>query len=540
MNHRLAIPYCSHWLLLVVLLSAGVVFSPVCHGGPPEQPEDSGAASVPSTPPPSAAVDRAESVETAGDAAECQPVVFTTQEDHQHLLDLLGIERLRPGRSASGDSPHAANYDEALANPFNELPELMRLQDGTSVTTAEQWWQQRRPEIIELLEREVYGRVPEDVPAVQWQVLKSERKKLGEVEVTEQRLAGVVDNSRCPEIPVTICMQLTLPAGTDRPLPVLMQFGFTWFDAQGEDLEFSGRRLGGPRGPSKAQILAELGWGCATVNAYSIQQDAGGASPRRNDSSPGSGGGLTRGIIGLCNRGQPRRPEQWGALRAWGWGASRCLDYLHTVPAVDAHRVAIDGVSRFGKAALVTMALDTRFAAVLVGSSGKGGATLLRRNFGEAVENLAGSGEYHWMAGNFVKYAAEQASFGSMTPNDLPVDAHMLIALCAPRPTFISYGVPEQGDAQWLDHRGSFMAAIAAQPAFRLLGARDLGRSDDYWTELPPPPGEGLLDGQLAWRQHHGGHTDLPNIPHFVQWVERLWDEQGAPTPPPAATAPPP
>src|SRR5882762_5350631 len=180
----------------------------------------------------------------------------------------------------------------------------------------------------------------------------------------------------------------------------------------------------------------------------------------------------------------------------------------------------IDGVSRYGKAALVTMAMDTRFAVVLVGSSGEGGAKLHRRNWGEAVENLTGAGEYHWMAGNFLKYGAAAASFGSRNAGDLPVDAHELIALCAPRPAFISYGVPEKGDARWLDQQGSYMAAVAAGRVFRLLGAKDLGTSDDYRTERMPAVNVGLLEGQLAWRQHDGGHTDAPNWPHFIRWAD--------------------
>jgi hypothetical protein len=167
------------------------------------------------------------------------------------------------------------------------------------------------------------------------------------------------------------------------------------------------------------------------------------------------------------------------------------------------------------------MAYDRRFAVVLVGSSGEGGAKLHRRNWGEAVENLTGSGEYHWMAGNFLKYGAEEAAFGRKTAADIPVDAHELIALCAPRPTFISYGVPEKGDAKWLDHQGSFMAAIAAQPVFRLLGAKDLGRSDNYKSERMPDVNDALLDGQLAWRQHDGGHTDAPNWRYFIPWANR-------------------
>src|SRR5204862_2978996 len=185
-------------------------------------------------------------------------------------------------------------------------------------------------------------------------------------------------------------------------------------------------------------------------------------------------------------------------------------------------RLGVEGVSRYGKAALIAMAFDTRFAVVLVGSSGEGGAKLHRRNWGEMVENLTATGEYHWMAGSFMKYGAAEAEFGSRNAGDLPVDAHELIALCAPRPTFISYGVPERGDARWLDQQGSFMAAVAAGPVFRLLGARDLGTSDDYKREKMPGVNVGLLAGQLAWRQHDGGHTDGPNWKYFIPWAEKF------------------
>jgi hypothetical protein len=250
------------------------------------------------------------------------------------------------------------------------------------------------------------------------------------------------------------------------------------------------------------------GWGYCIIETNSIQAD--------------NGAGLTRGIIGLCNQGQPRKPEDWGSLRAWAWGAARGLDYLETDPLVDAKKVGIEGVSRYGKAALVTLAFEPRFAVGLIGSSGKGGAALHRRVFGEAVENLASSGEYHWMAGNYLKYATEESSFGNKTACDLSVDSHELIALCAPRPVFISYGIPEKGDAKWLDQTGSYMATIAAGSVYKLLGAKDLGRSNDYKTEKMPPVLNGLLEGELAWRQHDGGHTDAPNFSTFIPWASRV------------------
>jgi len=398
----------------------------------------------------------------AQQAAAPEPKEWTNAEDHQNMMDQLGIKALRPGPSGNEQAPNHANYDEATANPFPNLPDALTLKNGRKVTTAKMWWDQRRPEIVEDFDREVFGRVPASVPKVTWSAKK--------------------------------------------PVPVMIMFrGF------GPPPQRQGGAPAPARGPAPPaaggdppateQLLAD-GWGYVTLSPVSVQAD--------------NGAGLTKGIIGLVNKGQPRKPDDWGSLRAWAWGAARGLDYLETDSAVDAKRVGIEGVSRYGKAALITMAFEPRFAMVLVGSSGEGGAKLHRRNFGEAVENLTGSGEYHWMAGNFLKYG------GPLTPGDLPVDAHELIALCAPRPTFISYGVPEKGDALWLDQQGSYMATVAAGPVFRLLGARDIGDHRDYKTAVMPPLNTGMVDGELAWRQHDGGHEDRSNMKHFIAWANKL------------------
>lgn len=452
------------------------------------------------------------------------PVVFTVEQDHQNMMQQLGIARLRPGRSPDENAPNAANYDEAKANPYPELPDVLKMASGDRVTTPEQWWNVRRPEIVEAFEQGILGRIPVNVPDVKWEVRETREITVGGRRATETHIVGVVDNSACPEIDVNISMSLTLPNETVNPVPVLISFGRTPFDPL--PLAFRGRGGREDRGPTKKDKLIAAGWGCATLNPATVQDDAGGFRPRRfggnaeADATP-TGAGLTRGIIGLTNLGQPRKPDDWGALRAWAWGASRALDYLETDPGVNAERVGIAGVSRYGKAALVAMAFDQRFAMGLIASSGEGGTSLYRRNFGESVENLAWSGQYHWMAGNFLKYAADESSLGNMGADDMPVDSHELIALCAPRLTFISHGIPERGDARWLDHQGSFMAAIAAQPVFRLLGARDLGRSDDYRSEKMPDVNVDLLDGELAWRQHDGGHTDEPNVEYFINWAEK-------------------
>jgi hypothetical protein len=441
-----------------------------------------------------------------------QAPAWATADDHRNMMEQLGIKLLRPGPSGNESAPNHANYDEALANPFPNLPPLLTLKSGQRVTTADMWWKQRRPEILEEFDREVLGRVPQNAPKITWSVAETVQGVVGNMPVTGKRLVGHADNSGYPAIDVNIQMTLVTPTNAKGPVPVMMMFGGGAQLPQpaGTPAPATPQRGGGAVGgdPPATQQLIAAGWGYANINPGSIQAD--------------NGAGLTKGIIGLANKGQPRKPEDWGSLRAWAWGAARGLDYLETDKAVDAKRVGIEGVSRYGKAALVTMAYDTRFAVVLVGSSGEGGAKLHRRNWGEAVENLTAANEYHWMAGNFMKYGAAEATFGSKNAGDIPVDAHQLIALCAPRLVLISYGVPERGDARWLDHQGSYMAAVAAGPVFRLLGAKDLGVSDDYNKEKMPAVNVSMMDGHLAWRQHDGGHTDGPNWKYFIPWASKF------------------
>lgn len=412
--------------------------------------------------------------------------------DYQNMLDQLGIKKVRRGRDGRGKD----TSDEATANTYKDsMPELMTFKDGTKVKSADQW-PRRRAEIVEEFEREVYGRIPKNVPAVKWEVTRTEDGDSGGIATVTRTLAGRVDNSGFPALEVTIQASVTVPKLAAGPVPVLLQFGVP----PGAER----------RAPWARQAIAK-GWGHGTIVPNSIQPDY---NPRE-------------GIIGLTNKGEPRKPDDWGALRAWGWGVSRLIDYFeaHKDVGVDPAKVCITGVSRYGKAALVATAFDTRVAAGFVASSGAGGAKLFRRDFGELLENVAGGGEYHWMAGNFVKYAADEASFGKKTAADLPVDQHELIALCAPRLCFISYGIPP-GDPNWVDAHGSFMAAVLAGPAYRLLGKKDLGTPGNYLTD-PMPPVNTLIGGELAWRQHNGGHTNLPNFPAFFEWAGRYISSPG-------------
>ena len=435
------------------------------------------------------------------------PVQMTREEDHARTMKQLGLAAMP--RGAVGAS--IETYDESKANPYPTLPDPLALKNGRTVTTAAMW-RTRRAEILEDFEREVYGRRPKNTPKVTWEVKSTTNGMNGDVPIITKELVGHVNNSSYPQVTVDIQLSLSTPANAKGPVPVIMQFGGGFGPGRGA----AGR--GGPpagapapappAGPTWQQQVLARGWGYAQIVPNSIQAD--------------NGAGLTSGIIGLVNKGQPRKLDDWGALSAWGWGASRALDYFETDKAVDATRVAIQGHSRYGKAALVTMAFDERFATGYISSSGAGGAKLHRRKFGEVVENVAGATEYHWMAGNYLKYAGNWDA--------LPVDSHELIALCAPRPVFLSAGKgaepkPDGTTVQindaWVDAKGSFLAAVGAGPVYRLLGKKDLG------TKEFPPIDTTLTDGDLGFRQHTGGHTAEPTWPTFLTFAAKYFDKPG-------------
>jgi len=435
---------------------------------------------------PAAATRPAEEAGRRGAVSDREQIA-ATERDHQRMLDLLGITSLRPGRNGwDTQSPDYANYDETSANPFPDLPDPLLLNNGEEVNTPEIWWKLRRPEIVEDFDREVYGRVPGKVPQVNWEVVGATRGTNRGVPILTRQIVGHVDNASYPSITVDIQLALNLPLAATGSVPVILQIGsLSGFGPRAT-------RESGEGDPTWQQQVLARGWGYAAINPNSVQPD--------------NGAGLTQGIIGLVNQGKPRAADDWGSLRAIAWGVSRALDYFETDPAVDAKRIGLEGHSRWGKATLVAMAYEPRLAIAYVSSSGQGGAKLHRRNWGETLENVAGSGEYHWMAGNYIKYA------GPLNWGDLPVDAHELIALCAPRPVFLSAGVT-QGDG-WVDAKGTFLAGVAAGPVYSLLGGEAMS-----FTEFPPTGT--LCDGDVAFRQHAGGHTEGPNWPLFLEFAER-------------------
>jgi hypothetical protein len=436
-------------------------------------------------------------------APDEKAIEAASEKDHQRMMDLLGIKTLRPGEQED------ANWDLSKANPYPNLPDPLIEKSGKRVTTAAEWWKVRRAEIVEDYDREVLGRTPKNLPRVRWEVMSSTPETMGGVAVVTKRLAGHVDNSIDPEIVVTIDATLTVPAHATGPVPVIMElaFGGEYEASLKRPLSDAATSALGNYGQTWEKQVLQKGWAFAVLSPMSFQAD--------------NGAGLTAGIIGLMNKGQPRSLSDWGALKAWAWGASRLLDYLETDKSVDAKQVAIEGHSRLGKTALVAMAYDPRFAVVFSSSSGEGGAKLYRHIYGEPLPHLINDKLYQWMGGNLLKYA------GPLTPGDLPVDNHELIALCAPRPVFVGAGSMQEnapgvpGDG-WADALGMFMAEVDAGPVYKLLGKRDLG------TTTFPAVETALISGELGFREHPGGHTPVPNWAAFLEFAGHYLHGQGA------------
>ena len=427
--------------------------------------------------------------------AERDSIARYTQIDYTAMLKQLGLkqEDLRPGPSGNPEAPNAANRFEEKVNEYI-LPDPLILKNGKKVDSERIWWQERRPEIVEDFGNEIYGRLPENIPAVDWQLISVKDTLVGNFPIKEKRLRGIVDNASFPSINVEIELLVTTPLAAKAAVPTVLHFGFIQSPFNPGPIKPIGLISAGE--PTWKEQLISKGWGYAIIVPSSIQAD--------------NGAGLKEGIIGLVNKGQARKPDDWRALRAWAWGASKAIDYFEKDKDVDEKKVAIEGLSRYGKAAIVAMAFEPRIALGFIGSSGAGGAKILRRVFGEQVENLASTYAYHWFCGNFIKYASK------LTADDLPVDAHQLVTLCAPRPIFISAGSPYV-EGQWIDAKGMFLAGLHAGSVYRLLGQKDLGVREF------PRLGTPLVQGEIAFRQHAGGHSTGPNWSTWIAWACRYW-----------------
>jgi hypothetical protein len=359
---------------------------------------------------------------------------------------------------------HVSNYDESKV-PGYTLPAPLVMADGKRVPDAQTWRTKRRPEILRAYQTEIYGRIPANTPQVTWEVVDTDPAARGNTAIMRRAVGRIGSAADAPRV----TMMIYTPSKAAKPVPLILIINF------GGGPPVEGRPAMQFNDPPVAADILARGWGYAMVGYQDIQPD------RLNT--------FNQGVIGLtlpAGQEQPK-PDEWGTISAWSWGLSRIIDYFESDKLVDAKKIAVQGHSRLGKTVLWASAMDERIAAVFSSCSGEMGAALARRDWGETVDDMAQNFSYQF-AGNFQKYAGHW--------NDMPVDAHMLIALSAPRPVFITGGTQDQ----WADPVGEFKAGVAAGPVYKLLGKNDLGT-----TELPPLDTP-LTKGDIGWHYHTGGH----------------------------------
>jgi hypothetical protein len=393
------------------------------------------------------------------------------------------------------DKPPAAvvagipvNYDDAKIGDY-KLPEVLRLANGKTVRDAKTWNEQRRPEIVRLFEENQYGRSPGRPTAMSFDVFDKGTPALDGKATRRQVTIYFSADKAGPKMDLLVYV----PANATGPVPLLLNMGFT---ANSNTVNDPGIKPGEVWGRDKKRVPAAQGPNFGKTNvARILDAGLGFATVYYGDIDPDFLGGVPFGVRALYLKpGQTEpAPNEWGSIAAWAWGLSRAIDYLETDKAVDAKRVAIMGVSRLGKTVMWAGASDPRIALVIASCSGEGGAALSRRNYGETIAHLTEPTRYPY------QFAANYAKFAKAVDTFL-VDAHMLVSLIAPRPVLLQTGDKDF----WSDPKGEFLAAVAAEPVFTLLGKQGLGT-----TEMPAA-GVPIMH-TIGYFEHIGGHGTIPS-----------------------------
>jgi hypothetical protein len=377
------------------------------------------------------------------------------------------------------------NYDEALVGTYR-LPDPLLLANGKPVRDAKTWYKKRRPELVQLFETNQYGRSPGRPKDLSFHVFDKGTATFHSKAIRKQVEIHFSALASAPKADLA----MYLPADAKAPVPLLLYISFS---ANSTTIEDPGLRPGEIWSREKKRVPASEGRRFGTLKVEDFLKEGFGiATIYYGDIEPDFAGGTRLGVRGLFLKpGQTEpAPDEWGAIAAWGWGLSRAMDYLETDAGVDSKRVAVAGVSRLGKTVLWAGARDTRFAMVIASCSGEGGAALSRRNYGETVKNLNVNFPY--------QFAQNYQKFGDHV-DQLPVDSNLLLSLIAPRPLYLSTG----SEDRWSDPKGEFLAAVAAEPVYKLLGKHGLG------TDQMPAAGEPIMH-TIGFHMHAGGHGATP------------------------------
>lgn len=411
-------------------------------------------------------------------------------------------------------TPRPANYDEAQAGSL-PIPDVLTCEDGTKVTSKAQWLEKRRPELLRIFEREVYGRTPGGKPAGLRFVVTSENRQALNGKATMRQVSIFFTDKPEPRCNVL----LYLPNGRKQPAPVFVSLNFggnqsvstdpgitmptAWFR---EDKENKEKLYAGHKASEKSRGSSEERWPIEAI----IARGYGVATAYYGDLDPDFDDGFQNGVQPLFYKPGQGKPEadEWGSIGAWAWGLSRMADYLQTVPEVDGRKLAALGHSRLGKTSLWAGAQDERFGIVISSNSGAGGAALSKRIFGETCAVLNKSFP-HWFCDNFNRYSDNEAA--------LPVDQHGLIALMAPRPVYIASATEDR----WADPKGEFLGGKLAEPAYGLFGKAGLG------VDKPPVPDKSVGES-IGYHNRTGKHDILIfDWERFMDFADKHWGRPG-------------